>query len=278
MYGSAKLLGGTTAVVSIYLDEVGGAAWDEAGIAKTRQNMAVVNDWITDACAAYDVTPTLYFDDGSADSPLFFHTVFNGELIGGQEGNESETLYNTVDTLCEALDSDRIRAEYNTDSVAYMVFLPVDGVSFTMVHYRDYGMAYYYEYSILYQDDALAPPDSFDTPLVYAHELLHQFGAADLYEGSSDTFVTDEMRAWIRENWPKAIMYNADNDDNFNYDAIDRVLSPITAYRLGLCADFEGMSNFPTLAPTTPGVFDNATDGPTESDRWADAADSGLVA
>ena len=45
MYGSAGLLSWPSVLVSVYLDEQNGAAWDEASIAESRETLAIAVDW-----------------------------------------------------------------------------------------------------------------------------------------------------------------------------------------------------------------------------------------
>lgn len=264
-YGSAKTLDEVTAVVSVYLDEGQGThAWDDDSIAESRRQISQAAVWITSACRGYGAAAPLVFDDGSENCPLFCHTAYDGWFTGGKDADEGDDFYDAMDALCARLDTSALEAAYNTDSVAFLVFLPVAGSSYTMVHYQSDGAAYYYEYSCLYRYDAWADtPGTAEGPMVCAHELLHQFGAADLYEGSSDAEVTPELTDFVTENWPTAIML-----DTGLPGEPARVLCPVTAYRLGLISTFDGLENFPALAATTPGVF-SAADASAET-AWPD--------
>lgn len=58
---------------------------------------------------------------------------------------------------------------------------------------------------------------------MYAHEILHLFGAADLYVGSRDTFVTQPLAQYVLNTWPDAIMYYTYNSDNgISYEHIEK--------------------------------------------------------
>ena len=264
IYGSVGLLAFPSVLVSVYLDEAGGGhTWTDEGIARSRANLAVAVDWINEQCAAYNASARITCDDGT-DEDLFVRMEYNGRFRGGVESDEDDDLLDAADLLCEQLDTAALRQKYGTSSIGFLYFLPLEGSAFTMVHYAEDGSYYYYEYSILYEYDAYSAPGTFDSPAVYAHEILHLYGAPDLYDGSSDLFVSPEMVRYVSENWPTAIMqdtYSADG--GIDYDFIDRSICPITAYRLGLCTDFEGLELFPALAATRPGVFEDeaAPDG-----------------
>lgn len=266
IYGSVGLLGFPSVLVSVYLDEAGGRTWSEEGIAQSRANLAVAVEWIGAQCAAYHAAAPITYDDGT-DEDLCVRMEYNGTFVGGEDSEEPEDLFEAADLLCERLDTAALREKYGTSSIGFLLFLPLEGSAFTMVHYAEDGDAFYYEYSCLYQYDAYSDPGTFDSPAVYAHEILHLYGAPDLYDGSSDRFVTPEMVRYVGENWPTAIMqdtYNAAG--GIDYDCIDRSICPITAYRLGLCAGFEGLARFPALAATTPGIFEEEAAPP--ADLW----------
>lgn len=270
LYGSAGLLAWPSVLVSLYLNEAGGATWTDGMIEQSRANLAVAVDWITTQAARYNAAPKIAYDDGSEDSPLCYTYTYDGSFIGGDAGSESNELYDYLDALCETLDTDALHKQYGTSSVGFLVFLPVSGCAFTMVHYQEDASSFYYEYSCLYAYDVFSGPTVFDSPSVYAHEILHLFGAPDLYEGSQDGFASPELTDYVLQTWPDAIMYDTYGaDDSIDYTRIDRALCPLTAYRLGLCNTFAGIAQFPDTALTPPGAF-AAQAKPEAGDVWGD--------
>ena len=254
-YGSAGLLGWPSVLVSVYLDEEDGAVWTDDGIAQSREKLRLAVQWITDQCAAYRAHPAIRYDDGTPDSGLFFHETYPGRFTGGEESEGDEYL-DAMDMLCSLLDTDELHERYGTSSVGFLFFLPVDGVSFTMVHYLEDGSDFYHEYCTLYQYDTYSSPGTPETPAVFAHEILHLFGAPDLYAGSSDVFVTDELSAYAQSAWPHAIMLDTYAPGGaLVYDRIDKQLSPLTAYRLGLTPTFAELDRFPDAGAFAPGTF-----------------------
>lgn len=254
-YGSAGLVGWPSVLVSLYLDERDGEGWDEQEIARTRQTLAVAVDWIAAQCEAYHASPTIHYDDGTADSGLFLRATYEGRFAGGQESDEGDAFYDAVDDLCAQVDTEALAQRYGTDSIGFLVFLPVAGNAFSIVHYFEDGDDYYPEYCCLYQYDAWEAPGTWDEPAVYAHEILHLFGAPDLYEGSRDAYVTPELAAYVEQNWPDALMRDTYSADGAHFDRIAKTLCPLTAYRLGLCATWPGLADFPASAAAPPGTF-----------------------
>lgn len=256
LYGSVGLPSEPTILVSVYLDEAGGRTWDEKGMAETRAHLAVAAEWLQEQMAAYGTEFTLYYDDGGGALSVrqTVEHIFNGD-------DEGEEFHLELDELCDALDTDDLRQAYGTDRVGFLFFLPAPGVSYTLPHYMEDGGWYYHEYCMLYRYDAYSDEGTPESPAVYAHEILHLYGAPDLYEDSADYYVSDELVEYVYAQWPDAIMQYTYNDDGgIDYDRIGKILCPLTAYRLGLCDTFEGIERFPEVTELPPGAF---ADGPS---------------
>lgn len=257
MYGSAGLLTEPTVLVSIYLnDAAGGRVWTEDAKAQSQQYLATAVSWLQEQAAQYGKTVTLYCDDGTANCPLRRSYTPRSTMQGGRDTEESNDFLNEMDALSATLDTAALQQTYSTDRVAFLYFLPLSGGSFTMVHYADDEDAYYYEYSCLYRSDVYSEDGESESPATYAHEILHLFGAPDLYGGSTDSFVDDELVAYVESTYPDEIMYSTYNADGTSqFDAIDKSISPLTAYCLGLADTCPELEQFPKLAQVTPGVF-----------------------
>ncbi len=254
-YGSAGLVAWPGVLISVYLDEQGGERWDDDEIARSRRQLAVAMEWIGAQCAAYHAAPAIRYDTGEEGSGLYRYLEYPGRFRGGEDADEGDDFYDAIDALCAELDTDALHERYGTSSVGFLIFLPVAGSDFTIVHYCEDGSDFYYEYSCLYQYDIWSAPDTWNTPAVYAHEILHLFGAPDLYDGSTDPYVTPELLDYVLQNWPDAIMADTYGTGGPVYDRVDRALSPLTAYRLGLCGDWPGLADFPDTAAAPAAVF-----------------------
>lgn len=257
LYGSAGLLTEPTVLVSVYInDAAGGRVWTENAKAETRQYLATAVQWLHEQAEAYGQTLNLYYDDGAANSSLCRSYTPHAAVRGGRDSDESDALLTELDAVSATLDTAALQQTYGTDRIAFLYFLPVSGASFTMVHYADDGDDYYYEYSCLYRYDVYAADGESESPATYAHELLHLFGAPDLYEGSTDAFVDDALLAYIERSCPNDIMHSTyDADGTSRLQDISQVISPLTAYCVGLADTCPELAMFPALADVTPGVF-----------------------
>ena len=250
-YGSAALLTDATVLVSVFLNDAAhGHTWDADSRAAAVQRTQMAVDWITEQAAGYGAAPQLICDrseDGS-DSTLTRSYLLQSSIKGGENSNESSTFLEEMDTLCASLAADS-----------------------RMAHYADDGEYFYYEYSCLYQSDAYTNGEA-ESPATYAHEILHLFGAPDLYEGSSDPYVDDALVAYVEDIYPDDIMLSTyETDGSSRFDAISKTISPLTAYCLGLADSCPELEQFPLLAQVEPGIFRQvSTDADAESttDPW----------
>lgn len=257
LYGSVHLLNEPTVLVSVYLNDAAtGSIWTAEAKAQAQQQVAMAADWITAEAARYGVTAELYCDDGTANNPLCHTYSVHSRLQGGAPSMESDDFLDEMDALCATLDTDALHQQYGTSRVGFLIFLPVSGTSFTMAHYADDGENFYHEYSCLYRFDAYADTAEPENPATYAHEILHLFGAPDYYAESSDFFVDEELTAYMEQNHPREIMLSTYTDQGENlYTAIDKELSTLTAYCVGLTDTCPELQMFPQLQNVEPGVF-----------------------
>lgn len=251
-YGSAGLLAWPCVLYSVYLEQPGGPGWTEEEIARSQEYLDIAVAWIEEQAAAYGASPRLYHGGEDLVTVLGYDPGF----VGGEDSDEGQQFYEDMDQMCGSLRTGQLAETYGTTNVGFLVFLPVAGCSFTMVHYLEDGGYYFNEYCCLYKENVFFDAGTFDGPAVYAHEILHLFGAPDLYDGSSDLFVSEELVDYVAATWPDAIMmdtYTAQGD--LLYDSIPKSISPLTAYRLGLCDRFEGMELFPEACADPAGTF-----------------------
>lgn len=270
-YGSAGLLAWPCVLYSIYLQQPDGPGWTEEEIARSQETLATAADWIGEQAGEYNVSPTLYYGED-----LLSVIDYAPGFVGGEESDEGQQFYDDMDEVCGSLRTNELAETYGTSNIGFLVFLPVSGCSFTMVHYLEDGGYYFNEYCCLYKDNVFFEPETFDGPAVYAHEILHLFGAPDLYSGSNDLFVSEELVDYVADTWPEEIMYDTyAPDGSLEYGTIHKEIGHLTAYRLGLCDAFPGMDRFPLVTLDPPGTF--RLDESTSTDRF-DEQDGAVAA
>ena len=92
-----------------------------------------------------------------------------------------------------------------------------------------------------------------DSPSTCAHEILHLFGAEDLYNGLTYHEIGGEVVAYVRRTFPGDIMLDDRSIDR--PDSIPFEISRLTAYNLGWLDDVPELELFPTLRHDFPAVL-----------------------
>ena len=133
----------------------------------------------------------------------------------------------------EKVDFEGLKESYRAKGIALLVFVNNPGTSYAIVF-----------------DGTDNPKESLilfgqEPPSVFAHEILHLFGAHDLYR---DAEYTQEVTAYVGAAYPLEIMYTvADENGVLRKGKIVNLVSPITAYHLGWIDYTEEIDLFPQL-------------------------------
>lgn len=151
VYGSCGLLAWPSVLYSIYLQDDANP-WTEEALAQTRQNLAVAVDWITQQAQTYNAQPKIYYDTGENNLSTF--AAYKAGLT--EDTTTGTTFYDDVDTLTAQVDVEFIQQQYGTASIGYLIFLPVEGASYSILHYLEDGGNYLNEFSCLYLYDSYA--------------------------------------------------------------------------------------------------------------------------
>lgn len=274
-YGSAALLTDSTVLVNVFLNDAAhGQTWDAESRAAAVQRTRMAVDWIAAQAETYGAAVDLICDrsDDGSNAALTRSYLLQSAICGGENSNESTAFLDEMDALCESLAADSRLAVYGAKHIGFLFYLPISGTSFTMAHYADDGENFYYEYSCLYKTDAYTDGED-ESPATYAHEILHLFGAPDLYEGSSDPYVDEALAAYVEETYPDDIMLSTYEDDGTSrFDTITKELGPLTAYCLGLTDTCDELDQFPALGTVEPGVFrQGSEDDAPPTETWPGA-------
>ena len=94
------------------------------------------------------------------------------------------------------------------------------------------GMPYDYEIVYLFNYDS----GLINGPAVYAHEILHTFGAPDLYAEDEEYNISSDFLDYIAKTEPNDIMLTCSDLDSgeYLYDSINNEVTEVTAYYVGL--------------------------------------------
>lgn len=228
--GSAKSLEGKNLIYSLFVDTPD-AKWTDRDKKKALQNLEIAKEYIETEAKSYRKKVDLVVDF-EENEDLTGSARINFSLKDGEDYEEAldEEITAWFD---EQIDYEALCKEYKAKGIATIVFVNHKGST----------------YAICY-DGIDNPKESLvmfagEVPAVYAHEILHLFGAHDLYE---DAEYTEEVCEYVKKAYPDEIMYTVtDKNGRLNDSEIQNELSPITAYHLGWANYIEEIDVFPQL-------------------------------
>lgn len=128
--------------------------------------------------------------------------------------------------------------KYDAQGIATCVFVNNPGISYAIVYD---GTDNEKESIILFAGNYYQKGEE-ESAATYAHEILHVFGAHDLYEGAE---FTKEVTDYLEQKYPGEIMTDVSENDKY---VITRGISPVTAYHLGWLTYTEEIDRFPQLS------------------------------
>lgn len=226
--GTAKKLDGNIAVVSVFANTPD-YKWSEDisqddAYSYYEYELGVATKWLEDKSKEYGHSPNFIYD-WNEHPELFYKAELQGDatLDSDMYQAEPDFIQNNIDTagLLEKTDAQQVvyMFVFNTplsnekSSYASMWFegveTPIEACTILM------GIN-----------------GNMDPASALAHEILHTFGAPDLYQAGFFG-ITQEYIDYLAENNSNDIMKNG-GDDTGNYESIDMDLSEIVAYYVGL--------------------------------------------
>ncbi len=215
---------------------------------RAREYLGIAVDFITEQTAKYGAE-TEFFWDWEEDPELMLYRNIPAEGM-----SSSDSFYWTLRILNQTVDTEELLEKYGADNIAYLtVFDSTDEFYGNIQAYNSVKSNFSddpHEFVCMCFYNGEAKQET--GPAAYAHELLHLFSVPDLYEAASPYGITEEYVEYVKEAYPNEIMlHTRDENDRYTYDRIDKEISEITAYYLGLtdsCGDVErfglGASDF----------------------------------
>lgn len=235
-YGSAVYIDGKTLVISIFSDDPEtswnmGSDEDLASMARTQKNLQIATDWLTEQTAAYGANAEFLYNWTECPD-LVYYGGFS-VLLEKDDYTYTESVYPAQQAFIEEnIPSQELLAKYDADNIIYMFFINSDYSNqanpVTAAFCHDYGTTYYTDHINL----CIRFDDYYDTsPAAYAHEMLHCFGAPDLYYENNDisqAYVDHCEYEWLYNN-AMDIMYTVNDGD-----VIECEFTELDAYYVGI--------------------------------------------
>lgn len=209
--GSVNTLKGKSVLISVYVYDKNNP-WKKRDIDKTEQYLAIATKWIVKEGDRYGKKVELIHHDSK--HPDLSYNVADANLYKlSKDENKNNEYVREVNKYLKNDVIEKVKKKYETDSVGFIVFLNGAGVSFAQPYIsKDYGKGYK-EFATIYLQDGDSGGEEHENPATYAHEILHLFGAIDLYEENRYDHITEDVVEYIAKTYPREIMYTTYGED-----------------------------------------------------------------
>jgi len=252
-YGWAGRIEGKTAISTVFVDD-DLHRWeeeDEPLKGRMLDNLKIACDFLKENARVYGAETEFVYPAGTegADDGLLMRDVrIEGSLLGDDPDSEKVDEF----LLSEEVTKQRsdVLKKYRCDNIIYLFFLDT-GLD------NEYPSRSYMwmspgdpedEFSLIYTNVY-----GMETgPAVLAHEILHAFGAPDLYTSQQSGYevtITEEFVQYLKEKGSVDIMYSvfdtdADGKKEMIYGRVGRDFSMLDAYYVGLVEDCSLVEEF----------------------------------
>ena len=230
--GSASILRGKNILVSLFLTTPDNTfTEEEKKICLQRLKEAAI--YIEENASGYGVETQFILDWSEEDS----QDLCMEKTVDFTISDDSDFM----DALDEAfaqwteedLSYERLLQEYGADGIATCMFVNAPGRSYAIVYDGEDNVR---ESLVMFVRNDKGTEEE---PAVYAHEILHVFGAHDLYKGEE---YSREVTDYIAASYPDEIMRSVAGEGK-----ISEQISRITAYHLGWIDEIPETESFPEL-------------------------------
>ena len=224
--GTAGSLKGNTLIVSIFASDRS-TSWNfqnrecQDTRDETLKNLSIATEWLSKQASQYQTSATFVYD-WKVNPDLKYETTFQENLItpGGE-------MYNLQKSYIENhVRTSELKNKYQADNVIYFFFFNTDYKNQVNPWTIGYSVSKSYKTEFInmyikFDESYIAPPST------YAHEMLHAFGAHDLYyknEAISQAYVD-----YCTKQGSNDIMYTVVMGDE-----ITNEFTELDAYYVGL--------------------------------------------
>jgi len=257
--GSASLITEPTVLVSIFVDEEEDV-WTPEEKAITLNTIKTAYGYIVDTLKDEYKTDVELIYDWTENTDLVYSTRIYESISAYVETQEERHIDELELEWVSQVPYRDLMLKYDTTSIAFLYFIPHEGCSYSSAHFIDDGTFIWNEGCLLYLQDMYSDTYDYETPPVYAHELLHLFGAEDYYS-SADVFSKETYKA-LEKNYPNDIMLKQFDMINGVYttykDSVPFEIGPVTAYSIGIGKE-DVVKDIPELIKEEPGCYSGST-------------------
>lgn len=248
--GSAKELSGKIAIVSMFINDRS-SSWDFENsedletVQTIMNNLKVASEYLEQVSSDYGHNVDFIYDWNEYNELFYNFSVNSDYTVLGQSQDDpyaddsqySSDYMNFDNIMWDAISNNvptaDVLSKTGAKQVVYMAYYNTPDSNTARSCARNFydGMEYPYEVCyILIKENGITEP-----PACFAHEILHTFGAPDLYY-AGDYGITQEYVDYVESTRLNDLMrvdYDPDTYQ-YSYDSITNEITDITAYYIGL--------------------------------------------
>lgn len=251
--GSAGVLEGKSVIISIFISDKN-TSWPAKAKKKANRKVKAAGTYIKSQAKKYGKQAELITDIYKYEDICYSYKT---KMKLTDSDRSQNNLYAKVSRFIDKkIDLTAIREKYDTDSIGFLFHINKSGISSTLVHYVEDGSENFYECSSLFSKyEGQAEGAS-----TYAHEILHLFGARDLYEKCLTDRITSSFVKYVERKFPNDIMYSTYtmSGKQLLY-RIKNDISRVTAYFLGWKKSIPEKKKYALPAMEHKGCFTDGT-------------------
>ena len=217
--GTADKIEGKTVIISIYVSDMD-YKWnfnndkDNDRVIETFNNLRIATDYLTKQVEKYDKKAEFIYD-WYKDINLRYIANIDDSIVN----NYNDKYIIQKEWIIDNIDIIKIKDKYMADNIIFMCFFNTDNSSNAITSTYNFDLDIV---NIFPENDKYIIP-----PATYAHELLHTFGAPDLY--FENAVINQEYVDYYMENYPSDIMASV-----YYGNEITNTFSELDAYYVGL--------------------------------------------
>lgn len=226
--GSAGKLSDTTLIVSIFANDIE-TQWDfnsktdQETINLMYENLSIAVDWIQQQCANYQVETELIYDWLEYPDLYYTFDFADMNMVRADGGG----YYTQQSYIEEYIDADELKQKHNAQNIIYILYFNTDETNTVNSWSLSDQQQCDVEVINVFVRDDIENDYYFMSPAGFAHEILHCFGAYDLYYASE--IIPQRFVNYCNSTKSNDIMYTVTTEKEINQE-----FSRIDAYYVGL--------------------------------------------
>ena len=238
--GSAAKISDRTVIVSIFAND-SGTSWD-FNSSKDIQAMNVMHnhlssavEWLETQCKSYGAS-TEFIYDWKLHTDLFYSCSFSDFNMVREDGSG---YYKQRSYIIKQINAKELKQKYNAQNILYIVYFNADETN--TINSWSISDSYKFDCDVeiinMFTRDLRSGRSFFNSASAFAHEILHTFGAPDLYYSSP--MIPQAYVDHCKKIKSKDIMYTTNLGS-----IIDLKFTELCAYYVGLVDSCEDVKTW----------------------------------